>query len=88
MGDMADYIIEQGYPDDPEGDEINLDYVWESNTGDIHISDMTTTHLINTVKYLERKYKERHEEYWKQYLPNIYYNMCSEKLRREKEENK
>jgi hypothetical protein len=86
MGEMADYIIEQGYPDESSYDKINLDYVWESNTGDVHISNMTTNHLINTIKYLERMYQARHEEDWKNYLPNIYYNMCNEKLRREKEE--
>ncbi len=83
MGDMADYILEQGWPDEPSADEVNLDYVWESNTGDLHISDMTTTHLTNVTKYLERMYQSRHEEYWKQYLPNIYYNILAEIKSRE-----
>jgi hypothetical protein len=46
------------------------------------IGDMTTIHLNNAIKYLERMYQERHKEYWKHYLPNIYYNMVAECTKR------
>ncbi len=84
---MADFITEREWLDEPSADEINLDYVWESNTGDIHISDMTTTHLNNAIKYLERMYQAIHIVLWKHYLPNIYYNMCAERDKRKEKTN-
>jgi hypothetical protein len=88
MGDIADWINGDGWgPDEigyTQGLDINKDYIWTTGEGvDIHISDMSDRHLNNAIRYIERVIKAEFENNYKLYLPNIYYNMCTERDKRE-----
>ena len=55
----------------------NPELYWESHRGKIKITDMDTTHLINTVKLINRMAEKGHE------YPECYDNMYKELNKRD-----
>ena len=45
---------------------------WESNSGSIKITDMRTSHLINTIKLINRMYVEGSKDEYPEQYDNLY----------------
>ena len=50
----------------------NKDYIWESNRGEIHICDMSSNHIINTINSINDMVKKGSLDNYPPQYDNMY----------------